>query len=45
MYGALTLIQSAEAEAWATDAAIGTIGALAGLVAYSAGREPSAVAR
>ena len=44
MYGALTLIQFGET-GWATDAAIGTIGALAGVVAYSAGREPSAVAR
>ena len=45
MYGALTLIQSGEVEAWTTDAVIGAIGAVAGVVAYSAGREPAAVAR
>ena len=45
MYGALTLIQSAEVEAWTTDAVIGAIGAAAGVVAYSAGREPAAAAR
>ena len=45
MYGALTLIQAGEVEAWTTDAVIGAIGAVAGVVAYSAGREPAAVAR
>lgn len=43
MYGALAVIQSAEIEAWPTDTGLGIIGAVAGVLAYRAGREPSPV--